>query len=166
MKAIKRVIAGGAFAETLVPSVFLIVVAIAITIEAILRYAFSYAILGLEEVMLIIGLYVYFLGSACASRDEAQIRVSIIDQVPIPALTRHVFNTTISFIAFVICGIYAYYSFLYVQWTVVTKVTIPPLNWPHIILGLSMLLGLTLMALHHLTHFIEYLRQRSTSGVE
>jgi TRAP-type C4-dicarboxylate transport system permease small subunit len=161
-KMISRIITGLGLAEAGIPGVCLCLVALLITVESVLRYALAEAILGLEEFTLILGLYTYFVGSAMASRGGVQIRVSIIDNIPLAPRIRQYINRSMYFWSLVVCGIYAYFAFTYVSWSVERQITILPLYWPEWIRNLSLLLGLVLMTIHHIVIFGRDLLKRET----
>ena len=149
----------GIFIEISIASVSVFLVAIFVTLEAILRYVFSTSIFGLEEFTLIIAVYAYFVGSAYASKDNAQIRVNIIDLVPMPSRARQVINIAMGFIAFIVCSIFAYFAFGYCQWLLAADLIISPLEWPLFVAAFSILLGMGLMGVHHLVQFVQSLQK-------
>lgn len=149
----------GALAEISIASACVLIVAIFVTIESVLRYGFSTSIFGLEEVTLIVGAYAYFVGSACASKDRVQIRVNIIDIVPIPSGTRRIIDLAMSFIALAVCFIFTYYAFVYCRWVLSAGLIISPLFWSLFVATFSLMLGLGLMGVHYLDQFVRMLRK-------
>ena len=149
----------GVLAETSIASGCILIVAIFVALESVLRYGFSYAILGLEELTLIVGAYAYFVGSACASKDKVQIRVNIIDIVPIPQRTRRIIDLAMGFISFTVCFIFTYYAFVYCRWVLSSEFTIAPFGFSIFVATFSSLLGLGLMGVHYLHQFVRMLRR-------
>jgi len=156
---INKWIGGARFIETLIPAVGLLLVAIAIATESVLRFFFSFAILGLEEATVVAGVYVYYIGSANASRDGAQIRISLIEAIPLRSGVRRTLDLIVGFLSFTVCFIFTYYAFDYAWWTVTAGITIEPLGWPMLVIAFSLVLGLGLMGLHHLEQFVRTLQK-------
>ena len=48
-------------------------------IQVMLRYVFQHPMMGLEEVLLYPTLWLYFLGSVNASREDTQIKANVLD---------------------------------------------------------------------------------------
>jgi len=151
----KRASGAGALVETLIASVAISTVAVLVTLESVLRYVFRTSLYGLEEITVVIGVYAYFIGSACASRDRAHIRVNVIDSLPILSRNRRIVNAGTDFIASIVCFIFAYYTFVYCQVLQAQNVTITPIGWPLAAAALSLLLGLVFMGTHNLVQFLQ-----------
>ena len=124
-----------------------------------MRYVFKFAIMGLEEFTLIVALYTYFIGSAYATSEQAQIRVTIIDSIPIRHSVRKLIDLFLSLLACVICAVWAYYAFVYCRWTLASNICLQPLNWNKSVVGFTLLLGVGLMSIHYLVQFVQYLRK-------
>ena len=48
-------------------------------VQVMLRYVFQQPMMGLEEVLLYPTLWLYFLGSVNASREDTQIKANVLD---------------------------------------------------------------------------------------
>ena len=156
---ISKAITGARFIETLIPAVALVLVAITIAVVSALRYIFSFAIFGLEEATVVMAVYVYYIGAALASRDEAQIRVSIIEAILKRSRARQIIDLIADCVTFTVCFIFAYYAFDYARWTITAGIIIEPLGWPQLAIAFSLMLGLGLMGLHHLEQFVRTLQK-------
>ncbi|MFC1931969.1 TRAP transporter small permease [Chloroflexota bacterium] len=154
---LKKSLDGMCFIEKAIPAIGLALILIFIAFESILRYLFSLAILGLEELTVLIGLYTFFIGSAGATRTGVQIRVTIIDGIPLAIRIRLAIATFAEAAGVIICGFFTYYLVKYVYWTVQANVTLEPFGWPRLILVMSALIGVALMGIHGIERFVGFL---------
>ena len=159
VKIVKKFIQGALLLERTVPFIGTVLIAVIITAISVMRYAFKFAILGFEEFILIVALYTFFVGSAYATSERAQIRVTIIDSIPIRRHVREYIDLFLTLLASFICAVWAYYAFVYCRWTVTANIVVPPLNWPRVIIGLTVLIGVGLMSIHYLAQFVGDLRR-------
>jgi TRAP-type C4-dicarboxylate transport system permease small subunit len=160
MAVISKIVAAVLFVEKAVPAICVGLLAIQITAITVMRYVFSYSLLGFEEFTAILGLYLYFVGSALASRLNKQVRVNIIDSISIPPRARQIIDLVIVLAAFVVCAAFSYFALDYTVWTMERHVTIDPLGWPRAVIGFSLVIGLILMSIHELYRFVVKLRQQ------
>ncbi|GAI74227.1 unnamed protein product, partial [marine sediment metagenome] len=114
--------------EKLIPSIGMAGLTILVALETILRYLFGTMILGMEEVAVLMALYCYLLGAACASRDNDHIKVNVLDEFPIPMKIRWTINILAGIISVGVTGAFAYISIRYGMSVAKSNLAIIPLG--------------------------------------
>jgi len=140
--------------EGILPAVGIILIAAGVALEAVLRLVFDTSILGLEQVTILVGVYTYYISSALASNKRSQIRVTLLDSVSLPLRFRHLLGILGNLISSLVCFAFVYYVFRLGVLSIREHITFPPLGVPYAIIVFSLLLGLLLMGIHHLTQAI------------
>ncbi len=157
---LKKALDGVLFIEKAIPAAGLALIVVFIAVGSGLRYLFSFAILGLSELTVIVGLYTFFLGSAGAARGGTQIRITIIDGISMPAGVRLAITKFAHAAGVLVCSFFTYYLVRYAQWIVQAGVTLEPFGWPKLALVMSALVGVALMGIHEAEYLAGLLRPR------
>lgn len=160
MKVIKKALAVMVGIETYIPGAALVLAAILVTTISVTRYAFSWAFFGLEEITVVVALYAYYFGSIVATREKVQLRIDILDQIPLPSLVRRIMDLTWLLFGIGIFGVLTYISVVYALWTIERGLDVAPLGWPRVIMVVPLVAAFSLMAVHTLIQFVQGLTER------
>jgi len=146
--------------ENIISTIAMFTVLVFVFIGATLRYAFSTSIVGMEEVTLVIALYCYFFGAACASRSRDHIRVNIIDELLENSKINWIINLFKSMVSVFVTFAFCYVSIIYGIFVIEAKITLSPLGVSKIVVVSSLIIGFFLMAIHETIWFIRLIRGR------
>jgi TRAP-type C4-dicarboxylate transport system permease small subunit len=144
---------------SILASLALSVVATTMVIVAALRL-FRIGVLGSEEFAILVGLWLFFLGGANASRDGTQITVSIIDSIPqIRGRRRQMVEILATLVTIPVCAFFLYYGMEYGQFTIDANLLIQPFGWPRFLTALSLIFGIALMLVYQIMRFVLLLKK-------
>ena len=148
------------YMEKVIPSIGMAGLTILVAYGTILRYFFDTSILGMEEVAILMALYCYLLGAACASSEKDHIKVNVLDEFPIPLKIRWAINMIVSIISVVVTGAFAFICILYGIAVAKSNLTIIPLGISKLFAVLPLILGFCLMFMHETKWLIRVLFNR------
>lgn len=136
----------------LIIGVFL--VAILVTLEAVLRYTMHSMPLGIEESALITAVWVYFIGIAIAMRDRKQITVTVLNILPIPRSADKYLDIITNVITLAVCSLFAYHAIVWCRFVYTAHLLIPPFYVSALVSYLSFAIGLTLACVYSLIQLV------------
>jgi len=136
---------------------------ILVALGTVLRYVFGTMILGMEEVAVLMALYCYLLGAACASRDNDHIIVNVLEEFSIPLKIRWAIKIFSEIISIGVTGAFTYISILYGMSVVKSNLTIIPLGISKLFAVLPLVIGFCLMFIHEIKWFIRVFLNRGNN---
>ena len=149
-----RVSSGITWIEGTVSAVGIVLIAVGVALEAVLRIVFNTSVLGLEQMTIIVGVYTYYMSAALASNRRSQIRVTILQSISLSPRTSNILGIIANLVSSIVCFMFAYYAFRLNILSFREHIAITPLGWSYVIISASLFLGLLLMGIHHLTQLI------------
>ncbi len=127
--------------------------------QIVLRYWLMLPFLGIEEISVLLGLWLYFLGAALVTRENTHIKGGMADLV----IKNPVVLEAVRFGGTLIClassCFFAYIAVGYAQFMMSTNRTSAYLQWPTSIWVISMAVGFVLVAVYFLVHSVRQWRQ-------
>jgi len=146
-------------AVSVLASLALSIVATVMVVVATLRL-FRIGVLGSEEFAILVGLWLFFLGGACASRDGAHVTVSILDSIPqIRGRRRQMVEVFATLLTVPICAYFLYYAIEYGIFTVDAGLVIQPFGWSRLLIALSLISGMALMLVYQMSRVIKHFKK-------
>lgn len=136
---------------------YIVILGVIIT-GVVSRYVMRHAIFGLEEVALMTVAYVFYIGAACATRDERHITTNVLHLFPISTRGRRIIKVLITAWSFVAFSIFSYYIVQYVIMVANMPAEHAPFHFPKVFYTAGVGVGFVLMSLHALQKFIEAVR--------
>jgi len=134
-------------------------VALLIMVVVVIRYLLTTRIMGLEEIALLLAMYLYYIGAARASRIKRQITVKALQLLPVPISIRKFLDTMSSFLSFGVAAFFTYHAAAYCIWLSSTQMLYEPIfEWPLYVVITSLPIGLLLISIYSLTHFVQKVR--------
>lgn len=76
---------------------------------------------GAEELTLIVGVWLYFVGSICAGRDNTHISGDMLNMFITNKQVTYVFNVIRDLISTVMCGVFTVWTYQFLMWQVGLK---------------------------------------------
>lgn len=142
------------FTEGIVVISSLIVLS-AICLQIILRYVFRHPLLGLEEIALMVVLWLWFFGMASASEKSFHISGGL----PVTRQSiQNIMKVAYPFICFIVTLAFCYLAYLYCQFVFKEGITSVALRIPWIYCVLGVFLGLVLNAMYLASEAVTKLR--------
>jgi len=156
---LKKVVRGWGFLETVVVASIILAIPIIMTFLSVERYAFSESTPGMQEFIVIIAAYAYFLGAAMASKHGTQITVTIIDVTKASKRTKQYIDVLASVITVGICVVFTYVAIEYLQ-SLQTEGSrlIYPMRWPFQVEAIAFPIGMTLIVVYELVALVRKVR--------
>ena len=161
MAIVRRVLTAFANTESaiIVATSFSVVTLIMVVVIA--RHVLSRSVMGLEEIALLLAMYLYYVGAARASKVHRQITVRILFLFPLPTPIRKVIDTIVSFLCFGVATYFAYHMTAYCLWLAGPGHAMlyePIFEWPLYAVTSALVVGLVLTSLYTLTQFVQKVR--------
>ncbi len=138
--------------------------AVLMVVQVLLRYVFLYPFLGIEEVAVLLGLWIYFLGLVHVTRTRQHISSGVLQLF----IERESTLRLLEIGKFVLCiassCIFLYFSVNYLIQTYESGRSSTYLSWPMVIWIGSMAFGFSLSLLVFIVQFLQLLAGRDSSG--
>lgn len=124
-----------------------IVVVLIMCMEALLRYVFHTDLYGIEEIVLIIAFWLYFIGSSYGSYDKSHVKADIIPRL-LSGKKRLALSIFVSLVMAVLCFLFTYWSVGFVQYSIAEMPRTLAWGIPLAVAHSSVFLGYLLMAFY------------------
>ena len=146
------------FLEASVVGVVILTIPLLMTTEVISRYGLRAVPGGIDEFILIIAAYCYFIGAAHASRRRNQITVTILDVINVRQRIKSYIDIIAAVLAFGVCAAFSYYAIVYNHWVVTQGLLVIPFRWSLVVWVVSLAIGMVLMSLYELLNLVRKVR--------
>ena len=141
------------------------IVALGQFVQVITRYVLQIPVMGLEETMAYPTVWLYLLGAVNASRENSHIRANVLE-IALKTPRQHTILAIVGEIISLVVGgwllIWAW-DFTRYSWRVWRES--PTLYIPTFYADIALVLGIFLMMLYTVAHFIQHLRDLKAGGV-
>nr|WP_240194631.1 TRAP transporter small permease subunit [Desulfopila inferna] len=127
--------------------------------QVIMRYIFEIPVMGLDEVLVYPTLWLYFLGSVNASREDTQIKANVLDvflKTDRAKLTVRVVADVMSVV--VSCWL-TYWAWEYFRYALRVWKESPTLYVPTFYAECSVFIGLVLMTMYAVAYLVKNIRK-------
>lgn len=152
------------FAKYLLTSL-ICVVAFGQFVQVITRYVLQIPVMGLEETMAYPTIWLYILGAVNASRENSHIRANVLE-IFLTTPRQHTILAIIGEVISLIVGLWLLswaWDFTRYSWRVWKES--PTLYIPTFYSDIALALGITLMMIYTVVHFLQHLRDLKAGGV-
>jgi TRAP-type C4-dicarboxylate transport system permease small subunit len=147
--------------KTLIISCSLLV-AIAITASAVLRYVLKLDLYGLEEIVVIFAFWLYFSGAAYGAYEDSHIAAGIVDVYVKNDRIRTLLNSFSYLVTTLLTYLFTYWAFQMLSWTIGKHGATPVWRIPLAIPQGAILFGMGLMSFYFTIHLFERFRLMRT----
>lgn len=141
----------------------LVIVSLTVTFlvmaEVILRYVFARPLMGIEELATLVGCWLYFIGSAHASRERSHIMADVLNAVIKTPKTFLKVKFVITIFTFIMTLVFLQWSWGYIKWALRTPEYTPSLRIPLVYAQVAMLISAILMVFYTFVELIDYALQ-------
>ena len=136
--------------EKAVMALVILIIPVGMAYETLSRYLFSTTPMGLEEFILLLAAYGYFIGAAHASRNRVHITVTLLDAIKIPEIVRKYLAVFSSFVCFATPIVFCWYAIDYNIFLADRGVQLVPFTWPYWVWTVAMPIGLVMVSIYEL----------------
>lgn len=125
----------------------------------IVRYLMKSSLFGVEEVIMLMAMIIYWLGAAYGSYENSHINAEILAHFVRSKKAAGVLAVAKNLVTILIMGLFAYWSiFEYLLWTVDAGTATMQLHIPLYVSGAVLAVSLVLMTLYQVHHLVRVFR--------
>jgi len=139
-------------------TVMISLIAIGQFYQVIMRYIFELPVMGLDEILVYPTLWLYFLGSVNASREDTQIKANVLDIFLKTDHSKQIVRVIADFLSLAVALWLTYWAWDYFKYAFRVMKESPTLYIPTIYAECSFLIGLVLMSAFALWYLVKNLR--------
>ena len=140
-------------------TVLITTVAIMEFYQVIMRYILEIPVMGLEELLVYPTLWLYFLGSVNASREDTQIKANVFDVFLKTDQARMVVRIIADFMSVVIAGWLSFWAWDYFRYALRVWKESPTLYIPTFYAECALFIGLCLMTFYAAWYLVKNIRR-------
>ncbi len=122
--------------------------------QVVMRYVFETSVMGLEEILVYPTLWLYFLGSVNASREDTQIKANVLDVFLTTARARLIVRVIADSMALLVSCWLTYWAWDYFRYAVRVWKESPTLYIPTVYAESALFIGLVLMTIFTTRHLV------------
>jgi TRAP-type C4-dicarboxylate transport system permease small subunit len=119
-----------------------------------MRYIFEIDLYGIEEIIMMVSFWLYFLGSSMGSCEKSQISADILSTYIKNDKAKRLMGLVTATITTGICMLVTVWAFNFIQWSMKMNPKTPVFRFPVLIPQSAILAGFCLMSFYHLFHLV------------
>lgn len=127
--------------------------------QVVMRYIFEIPVMGLDEMLVYPTLWLYFLGSVNASREDTQIKANVLDVFLKTDRAKLVVRVIADAMSVVVSFWLTYWAWDYFRYALRVWKESPTLYVPTFYAECSVFIGLTLMTMYALVYLVKNSRK-------
>lgn len=131
-----------------------IVVVLIMCTEVLMRYVFHTDLYGIEEIVVIIAFWLYFIGSAYGSYDKSHVKADLISRI-LSENKRQVLNIVINLVMTCLCFLFTYWSVEFIRYSIIEMPRTLAWGIPLAVAHSSVFLGYLLMTFYCSVYFVK-----------
>jgi TRAP-type C4-dicarboxylate transport system permease small subunit len=132
-------------------------VTVLVFIEVLLRYVFGSPLFGVEEMVCLIAMWLYFIGASYGAYERSHIKAELVHLWFKTKRSHALINSLSSFITFVLCIIMIKWSYPYFIWGIKKGETSQALLLPMVLSQSAVFFGSILMSLYFLVELVDHI---------
>ena len=134
------------------------VITILVFIEVMLRYVFESPLFGIEEMIVFIAMWLYFLGASLGAYDRTHIKADVIYVWVKTPRAMAIVSTINSIVTVVLAAILSVWSYDYIVFSFQRGGATPALRLPQVIAHMAVFVGAVLMTVYFFAELIDDFR--------
>ncbi|MBW1690800.1 MAG: TRAP transporter small permease [Deltaproteobacteria bacterium] len=135
------------------------IVTVLVFVEVLLRYVFGSPLFGVEEMVCLIAMWLYFIGASYGAYERSHIKAELV-HLWFKTSRSHAFISTISSsITFFLCVLMIKWSYPYFIWGLKKGETSQALLLPMVLSQSAIFFGSILMSLYFLVELVDHIRE-------
>ena len=132
-------------------------VTVLVFIEVLLRYVFGSPLFGVEELVCLIAMWLYFIGASYGAYERTHIKAELVHLWFKTPRSHALINSLSSFITFVLCIIMVKWSYPYFIWGIKKGETSQALLLPMVLSQSAIFFGSILMSFYFLIELVDHI---------
>jgi TRAP-type C4-dicarboxylate transport system permease small subunit len=133
------------------------IVTVLVFVEVMLRYVFGSPLFGVEEMVCLIAMWLYFIGASYGAYDRTHIKAELIHLWFKTQRSKAVVNSFSSLITLTLSLIMIKWSYPYLIWGIKKGETSQALLLPMVLSQSAIFFGAVLMSLYFLVEFVDHI---------
>lgn len=133
------------------------IVTVLVFVEVMLRYVFGSPLFGVEEMVCLIAMWLYFIGASYGAYDRTHIKAELIHLWFKTRRSKAVVNSLSSLITFTLSLIMIKWSYPYLIWGIKKGETSQALLLPMVLSQSAIFFGAALMSLYFLVELVDHI---------
>ncbi len=134
-------------------------VTVLVFVEVLLRYVFGSPLFGVEELVCLIAIWLYFIGASYGAYERSHIKAELVHLWFKTPRSYALVRSLSSFITFVLSVIMVRWSYPYLVWGITKGETSQALLVPMVLSQSAIFFGAVLMSLYFLVELVDYILQ-------
>ena len=122
----------------------------------LLRYVFGISMLWSEEILIIVAIWMYFLGVVVATIDETHIKGDVVGGLIKKPKFRKIHVVTVSLYSVIVAIIFAIWVFRFLEWQLTIGAVTTFLRWPMATSQYAIVVGAVGMVIFFIFHLARY----------
>jgi len=135
------------------------IITVLVFVEVVLRYVFGSPLFGVEELICLIAMWLYFIGASYGAYERSHIKAELIHMWFKKPRTYALVKAISSLITFILSIIMISWTYPYFIWGITKGETSQALLIPMVLSQSAIFVGAILMSLYFLTELIDYTLQ-------
>jgi len=127
--------------------------------QVLMRYVFEIPVMGLEEVLVYPTLWLYFLGSVNASREDTQIKANVLDVFLKTDRAKLIVRVVADIMSVIVASWLTYWAWDYLRYALRVKKESPTLYIPTIYAESSFFIGLVFMTMYAAMYLVKNVKR-------
>jgi TRAP-type C4-dicarboxylate transport system permease small subunit len=127
--------------------------------QVLMRYVFEIPVMGLEEVLVYPTLWLYFLGSVNASREDTQIKANVLDVFLKTDRAKLIVRVIADVLSLIVVLWLTYWAWDYLRYALRVGKESPTLYIPTIYAECAFFIGLLLMSIYAMWYLVKNVRR-------
>ncbi len=127
--------------------------------QVVMRYILELPVMGLEELLVYPTLWLYFLGSVNASREDTQIKANVLDVFLKTDRSKLIVRVIADFLSVIIASWLTYWAFDYFRYALRVWKESPTLYVPTFYAECALFIGLVLMTCYAAWYLVQNTRR-------
>lgn len=134
--------------------------------QVLMRYVFEIPVMGLEEILVYPTLWLYFLGSVNASREDTQIKANVLDVFLKTGRSKLIVRIVADALSLIVALWLTYWAWDYLRYALRVWKESPTLYIPTIYAECAFFIGLVLMTTYAAWYLVKNARQLAEAPKE
>jgi TRAP-type C4-dicarboxylate transport system permease small subunit len=140
-------------------AVFSIVIAFMILMSAVMRYVFHTDFYGMEEIVIILAFWLYFLGSAYAAHEDSHINADLLSSFATTKKSKNILAIIKYSLSLLVSLLTTYWCVGFIVWNIGMNPKSPVYSIPLVISQVSILVSFALMSIYILGHLLNSVKE-------
>ncbi len=135
-----------------------------IVVSVFMRYVFKTSLFGVEEIILLVAMWLYFIGGVYGSYKDNHITADVLSTYVKSEKIKKALRVFVSVLCLLISIVFAAWGITYINWCLQVGGTTVGLHIPLIYSRFPLCIGFIMMCLFNVYHLINVVMNRQISG--